>query len=199
MKICILTPRFPFPENGGDVLRINNIARYLKKKGHVLILVSYFAGDSNIETMSERLYDKIYRIKHSKFTALGYSLWAFFLGKPIQIGYYFSLNYLFNFKNIIKKEKPDLYISHLLRMVPYLNLCHLRAKSIVEMTDALSKTYGISNTIKGFSIKKIIYGIEMKRIVEYEKKAIASYKKCVLVSEADKKYLDDYIAEKTNL
>jgi fucose 4-O-acetylase-like acetyltransferase len=24
MKICILTPRFPFPENGGDVLRINN-------------------------------------------------------------------------------------------------------------------------------------------------------------------------------
>jgi hypothetical protein len=32
MKICILTPRFPFPENGGDVLRINNIARYLKSR-----------------------------------------------------------------------------------------------------------------------------------------------------------------------
>ena len=25
-KICILTPRFPVPENGGDVLRINNLA-----------------------------------------------------------------------------------------------------------------------------------------------------------------------------
>ena len=25
MVICILTPRFPFPENGGDVLRINNV------------------------------------------------------------------------------------------------------------------------------------------------------------------------------
>jgi len=98
MKICILTPRFPFPENGGDVLRINNIARYLKSKGHTLILVSYIDSKTNESNLPEQLYNKIYPVKWSRFAALGYSLWAFILGKPIQTGYYFSLDYLFKFK-----------------------------------------------------------------------------------------------------
>ena len=38
MFLCILTPRFLFPENGGDVLHINNIARYFKSKGYTLVL-----------------------------------------------------------------------------------------------------------------------------------------------------------------
>jgi hypothetical protein len=191
MKICVLTPRFPFPEIGGDVLRINNICRYLKSRGHTLILVSYCSQDDidNRHIISERLYDKIYYVKRSGFVSLGYSMLAFVYGKPIQIGYYFSLAYLSEFKKIIKKENPDLYIAHLLRMVPYLNLCHLQDKSIVEMSDALSKTYSLSSALKGFSLKKFIYKIEKNRITKYEKETIACYKKCILVSEADKNYL----------
>jgi hypothetical protein len=120
------------------------------------------------------------------------SLWALLFNKPIQIGYYFSFAYLAKFKKIVKKEKPDLYISHLLRMVPYLNLCHLQDKSIVEMTDALSKTYSIAGGVQGFLLKKFIYRIEKKRIAFYERMAIAKYKKCVLVSQADKDYLESY-------
>ena len=65
MKICILTPRFPMPENGGDVLRINNIARYFKSQGHELLLVSFY--DTPID-MNEamRLYDKIYTVRRNK-------------------------------------------------------------------------------------------------------------------------------------
>ena len=28
MKICLLAPRFPFPQFGGDVLRLNEISKY---------------------------------------------------------------------------------------------------------------------------------------------------------------------------
>jgi len=160
MKICILTPRFPFPKNGGDVLRINNIARYLKSKGHTLILVSYSGGG---ECDAERIYDKIYPIRRSGLAALGYSMWAFLLGKPIQIGYYFSLAFLSVFKKIVRDEKPDLYIAHLVRMVPYLNICHLQDKAIVEMTDALSKTYTLSNAVTRFSFKKLVCHREKAR------------------------------------
>ncbi len=45
MKNCILTPRFSFPENGGDVLRINAIARYLKTKNYELVLISFCNGE----------------------------------------------------------------------------------------------------------------------------------------------------------
>ena len=66
-------------------------------------------------------------------------------------------------------------------------------KSIIEMTDALSKTYHLSNKSKKISIKKLIYKIEKKRVVKYEMRLIKIYKKCVLVSEADRKYLDNLV------
>jgi hypothetical protein len=194
VKICILTPRFPFPENGGDVLRINNIARYLKNRGHSLVLVSYCTREDidNRKNSTERLYDTIYYVKRNNFVSLGMSLWALLFNKPIQIGYYFSFAYLAEFRKVIKKERPDLYIAHLLRMVPFLNLCHLQDKSIVEMTDALSKTYALSGDASGFSLKKIIYLIEKKRIAAFERKTVAEYKKCILVSQTDKEYLESY-------
>ena len=72
MKICLLTPRFPFPENGGDVLRINNIARYFKSQGHELLLVSFYDGMINMDD-AKGLYDKIYLIKRNKADSMLYS------------------------------------------------------------------------------------------------------------------------------
>jgi hypothetical protein len=194
MKICILTPRFPFPENGGDVLRINNIGRYLKSRGHTLVLVSYFTQKDvdKPNHVSRRLYDTIYYVKWNKFVSLAMSLWALLLNKPIQIGYYFSFSYLIKFKNVIEKEKPDLYISHLLRMVPFLNIFHLQDKSVVEMTDVLSKTYFLSNNTTLISLKKYFYFFEKNRIASYEQKTVARFKKCILVSKADKDYLESH-------
>jgi hypothetical protein len=83
-------------------------------------------------------------------------------------------------------------------MVPYLNLCRLKDKSIVEMTDALSKTYGMSENFGGISLKKIIYKIEKKRIELYERKTAASYKKCILVSNADKEYLEQFFLKENS-
>ena len=70
MKICILTPRFPFPENGGDVLRINNIARYLKSKNHKLILISFSENKCKPVDDYYKIYDKIYIIKRTKIISL---------------------------------------------------------------------------------------------------------------------------------
>jgi len=192
MKICILTPRFPFPENGGDVLRINNVCRYLKDKGHRLILISYFEHN-NIHGKCdsfEPLYDKIYYVKRRKAISYINTVLALFFNKPLQIGYYFSFKFLSVLKKIIKTEQPDLYLSHLLRMAPYLNICHLQKKSIVEMTDMISKMYDLTDKSSGMSLKKIIYKIERKRIKKYELKTLDTYKKCVFVSEADIKFLN---------
>jgi hypothetical protein len=192
MKICILTPRFPFPENGGDVLRINNICRYLKSRGHTVVLLTYFDKTDNegCKVLAENLYDRVYYVKRSNVASFIFSAFAFIFNKPIQVGYYFSFSFLSEFKNIIKKEHPELYIVQLLRMVPYLIICHLQNKSIIEMTDVISKTYNLAGKSSGVSLKKIIYMIEEKRIANYEIRTISKYKKCVLVSEADKKLLD---------
>lgn len=194
MKICILTPRFPFPENGGDVLRINSIARYLKTQKHELVLCSFVTNkytDSEKKAANE-LYDKIYTIRYSKINSFIHMVFSFISNKPLQCGYYSSGKFSKKFRKIIKDEKCDLFISHLLRMTPYLEKNKLEKQSIVEMTDALSKTYELSQKNKGFSIKKIIYVIERKRIKKYEQHVIKKFKKVVLVSRTDIDYLGDY-------
>jgi glycosyltransferase involved in cell wall biosynthesis len=196
MKICILTPRFPFPENGGDVLRINSIARHLKNNGHTVILISLYAGDDICNRYKynycDRLYDKIYYIKFTKLESFINSLIAFFLNRPIQVGYYFNLRYLATLNKIKKYDNPDLYIAQLLRMVPYTNLLHIQDKTIVDMADALSKTYGMIKLSGRASLKKIIYRIEKKRIAAYEQSAITQYKKCVLNALDDKVFLGNH-------
>lgn len=194
MRICILLPRIPFPENGGDVLRINNIARYLRSKNHYLILCTFYNNEISDKDRNniEELYDKIYYIRHSKKLAIINSFISFICGKPMQCGYYFSRKYDSCIKNIVASENIDLYISHLLRMVPYLERNNLQDKSIIEMTDALSKTYNLSSATKVFSLKKFIYFFEKTAIKKYERKVINNYKKIILVSESDIKYLGSY-------
>jgi len=145
MKICILTPRFPFPESGGDVLRINSICRYLKGNGHTVILVTFFdkSNDEKNKVFAENVYDKVYYVRRNNLFSLFYSFLFLLINKPMQIGYYFSFKYLSVFKKVIKIEKPDIYIVQLLRMVWYTNIMRLQNKTIVDMADALSKTYSL--------------------------------------------------------
>jgi glycosyltransferase involved in cell wall biosynthesis len=191
MKICILTPRFPFPENGGDILRINNIAKYLKNNGHTLLLITFFckSRDKNYDLILKQFYDEIFYVRQYKIVCFINSILAVIFNKPIQIGYYFSLSYLLLFHKIIKKEKPDIYITQLLRMVQYTNIFNLQDKTIVDMADALSNMYALSDVAKGIYFKKIIYNIEKKRIAIYEWLTINKYKKCVLNTDADKDFL----------
>jgi len=176
---------------GGDVLRINNIARYLKKKGHELILLSFYDKDIESKYMKEcnDLFDKVYLVKRKRFSSLLGAISFFIRRKPLQCGYYYSSKMKNKFKDIFKQENPDLFISHLLRMTPYLEQFYLENKSIIEMTDALSKTYNLASSSKGISLKKIVYTFEKKLILNYEKKVIKNFPKVILVSDSDKIYL----------
>ena len=192
MKICILTPRFPLPECGGDLLRINNIARYLKSQGHQLVLVSYNEGAPDIEAAKE-LYDKIYTVKRNKIASAIYSALFMLTGRPIQCGYYYSSAFNKLFQKVVKTEIPDLYISHLLRMVPFLENAKLQSKSIVEMTDALSKTYTLTGKAKGSQLKRFMYSLEKHMIGRYELGVIRRYPKVVLVSASDISFLSAHL------
>ncbi len=198
MNICILTPRFPYPQYGGDALRINEVARHLKQQGHRLILVSLSDDVNPPVSQARQLYDKIYFVKRNKVMSLLIGAFNFLLGKPIQCGYYSSGAYRKLLREVVQTEKPDLYLSHLLRMVPYLSELHLEQKSIVEMTDALSKTYILSSKAQGVGLLKYVYQLEQKLIARYEKYVTTHYPKVVLVSQADIDYLKQNIQGDTS-
>lgn len=187
MKICLMTTRYPLPENAGDVVKTNNLARYLRHKGHTVILVSFCEEKPDIVDRS--LYNKIYLVKRNKVVSALNCVKGLVCNEPLQTNYYYSKAYEEKLKNVIAKEKPDLYIAQLLRMVPYLYDLNLVDKSIIEMSDALSKTYALSQTNnEKFSVKRLIYKIEKDRIKKYELQVIHDFKKIVLCSEKDKEY-----------
>lgn len=187
MVVCILAPRYPFPEKGGDVLRINSIGRYFKSKGYKTVLVSFI--EKNQKVIDNDVYDETYTIKRYKFLSLFYSLLFFLSGRCIQCGYYYSPFYNKMLKNVLKKEVPDIIVPHMLRMVPYLEKNKIVENTVIEMTDALSKTYQLAEKTSIFSLKSFIYRFEKKRIKKYEKEIISKYSKISLVSPADIAYL----------
>lgn len=190
MRICVLTPRFPFPETGGDVLRINNIARHLKAEGHELTLVSFYERCPDLKAASG-LYDHIHAIKRSRVESVSYSLLYLLTGRPLQCGYYHSRRFWRLFKSVMETEKPERYIAHLLRMTPYLEKAKVEKMSTVEMTDALSRNYQLASKTNGISLKRSIYAIEKPLIKRYEKAVLGRFPKVVVVSRADKHYLEN--------
>lgn len=200
MNICILTPRFPYPQYGGDALRINEIARHLKRQGHTLTLVSLSDDANPPVNQAKALYDKVYFVKRNKLMSLIVGAFNFLLGKPIQCGYYASGAYRKLFRKVVETERPDLYVSHLLRMVPYLSELHLEKRSVIEMTDALSKTYLLSSKAKGVGLLKYVYLLEQRLIARYELEVTRRFPKLVLVSQSDIDYLREKLpGESTSL
>ena len=111
------------------------------------------------------------------------------LGKPIQCGYYYSPAFRRKFREVIGAERPGLFVAHLLRMVPYLEQAGVQASSIVEMTDALSKTYSMSAGAKGGLLKRLVYEVEKRLIGRFECHVVRSFPKVVLVSQSDIDFL----------
>lgn len=191
MNICILTPRFPYPQYGGDALRINEVAKHLKSQGHKLILVSMSDDVHPPVVQAKQLYDKVYFVKRNKVMSLLIGVFNFLLGKPIQCGYYSSGAYRKLLREVVQTEKPDLYVSHLLRMAPYLCQLHLEDRSIIEMTDVLSKAYLLSVKAKRVGLLKYVYLLEQRLIAKYELFVTSRFPKVVLVSQSDIDYLRD--------
>lgn len=191
-KVCVLTSRFPYPENGGDVVLINDIMQYFKDIGYEVILLSYYEKwQQSFVSKTYKNIDKIFPIKRNKFVSFFYSLLFFLLKKPIQCGYYFSKKMQKQLQLINEKYSPDIYVCHLLRMLPQFEAVGISNNVVVQMSDILSNMYELSKLTDYSLIKKIIYQLERPPIKRYEDYVFSKYKKIVLVSKKDSKVFEN--------
>jgi glycosyltransferase involved in cell wall biosynthesis len=84
-------------------------------------------------------------------------------------------------------------------MMPYLDSLHLHDRSIIEMTDALSKTYSLSSSSKGNWLLRSVYRLEKHLIRRAEQYSMMYFPVNVLVSEADAEYLRTISAHNASL
>ena len=182
-KILVVTTKFPFPLFSGDKLRIYNIFKYLSKKNKVDLI--YTEPKENFKKKI-RFIDKAIFIKTRRIEKYFNILFFFMMGKPLQVGYFFSSEMRAKINEI--KKDYDAIIFHLIRSGEFLPKNYEGIK-ILEMTDLISKNYSqLYKKLNFINPLKYLYLIEQVLLEKYEKKIAESFDRIVLVSKRDSKY-----------
>ena len=182
-KILVVTTKFPFPLFSGDKLRIYNIFKYLSKKNKVDLI---YTGPKENFKKKIKFIDKTIFIKTRRIEKYFNIPFFFIMGKPLQVGYFFSSEMRAKINEI--KKDYDAIIFHLIRSGEFLPKNYEGTK-ILEMTDLISKNYSqLYKKLNFINPLKYLYLIEQVLLEKYEKKIAESFDRIVLVSKRDGKY-----------
>lgn len=119
-KLLIITPRFPYPLEKGDKLRIYYQLRELAAT-YTICLVALTE-----EEVAPKDYDEIkkycsdiYIFERSKWTIFKNLLLSFFKKRPLQVSYFYDKKIHRQILTIIKNEQPDHIYCQLIRTAAY--------------------------------------------------------------------------------
>ena len=189
-RILMVSFRCPWPaEKGGYVLRFLNIARILSKNYKIdLLTLVKNQEEKYLDNLRER-FDKVICFRHPKIYEYFGALKAIFSSKPLQVGYYCSPK----MKDWIKRNygNYDLVFCSTVRTSDYVR--DLDVKKCIDFIDAISLNYHQA-VKKAKGLWKIIYSVENKRLLDYERKIAEDFDLSFITAQKDK----DFILEKDN-
>ncbi len=194
-KILILSSRVPYPQVGGDRIRIYNTAKILSKNYEIDLLC---LNEGTIESgYLERLREVFNEVTCFSYHPLKFKWNAFkglFLKKPLQVSYYY-------FKEIQRwiDEKYgdyDLIFCNHIRTAEYMK--NIACAKIVDLHDAISMSYARARlNAKGWW--KAVYLVENRKLLPYEIKTTDEFDKSFIVSDVDRHYLVKNGAEREKI
>jgi len=184
VKILVLSPRFPYPLEKGDKLRIFHQLKLLHER-HEVCLVCLTSDDVEsihqaiIEDITSRCYIiKIGRSKR-KFSAFK----ALLTGDPLQTAYYYSAKAKKQIDSIVSDFQPDHIYCQLVRMAPYVK--GMKQHKTLDYMDA----FGVGmerRALVSSGMERWLFRIEAKRLKEYENAVYTSFDNHTIISEQDK-------------
>ncbi len=187
MKIFVLLPRFPYPLEKGDKLRAYNQLKYLSKKHeiHLCALSDIPIKPDHIEVV-ESFCKSVHIVRLTKVTILFNLLWAFFSGKPLQVGYFYSRKGNKKVHRLIADIKPDHIYCQLIRVAEYVK--DIDIPKTLDYQDVFSK--GVERRIQNSAFyKKPVLKLEYKRLLRYEAAAFSWFNNKTIISKPDRDFI----------
>jgi polysaccharide biosynthesis protein PslH len=184
MKIFVLLSRVPYPLDKGDKLRAFHQIKELSKK-HKIILCAL--SDEQIHEDAAQILKKY--CEHVELIKLDYYripynvIKAFFLGKPLQVGFFYNEEIKKKIDFLIHLHKPDHIYCQLLRMAEYVE-SHTIPKTLDYM-DAFSKGAERRMGSAGILLKPIL-AIESQRLKKYEAEVFDRFENRTIISIQDR-------------
>ena len=188
MKILVILSRIPWPLEKGDKLRAYHQIRCLSKK-HEIIL--FALNDTNIDEVAakEQLLPYCSTIRFfnlRKITILWNITKAFFRGKPLQVGYFYSCNAKKALQQLIAETQPDRVFCQLVRTAEYGK--GLEIPKTIDYQDTLSQGI-LRREQKASYLFKPIFRLEYKRLQQYENEMFDRFDHKTIISKPDRDLL----------
>lgn len=186
-KLLVLTPRFPYPVIGGDKLRIYHLCRVLSRH-YSLTLLSLCESDEEMHAAlpDDGVFDRVERVLLSRRRSYINTLLALPTRTPLQVAYYRSRAFAAAVSRLLPSH--DGAFVHLVRCAEYVRRSD--KPRILEMTDAISLNYSrVKQLKKARGLKSHVFGIEARRLLDYERTIVDDFDLSVLVSRTDRDYL----------
>jgi len=184
-NILVLTPRYPYPIEAGDTLRIYNLCRELSSE-HSLTLLSLCNSREAFQRQHDGVFDRVERVYHPRWKAWYQSFKAFLKGEPLQLGYFRSETFASRTDDLLGEH--DLVLAHFTRTGQYIK-GRSDVPTVLEMTDAFSLNYKRVASLNRWSLKELLYRIEAPRAYRYERSTVYDFDLVSLVSDVDRRFL----------
>lgn len=185
-NLVSVSARVPFPLNsGGRIATYNSLLSLSKKYNIKLYIITDEVVDEKSISHLKMKFHSVTVYQKSKLSSFIDSLWFLFLGKPMQLGYFFSNN----LKKQIEKEnnlERDYFMGFVLRTAKYGE--KFKTKKFIYSIDSMYLNY--KNSVKNTKniIWKSIYLIESLLLKKYELSVVKNFDKISYVNPNEANY-----------
>jgi len=183
MKILYISHKIPYPLSDGGKLRVFNHIKHLSNK-HEIISLSFIENKKELKGIEKlRKYCFVETVLLSKGRSIFNSFLGIFSRKPLRVWY--LKNNTFREKARRLGREADLVIVQALRMSQY---SFNSDKTILDIVDTPSLQIKRALRQESF-LWKLIWKLELPRIICYERKITRKFRNLLFASEPDRKTL----------
>jgi len=184
MRIFVLLPRVPYPTEKGDKLRAFHQIKQLSRQ-HEIILCSL--NDSVLHKDALHVLKKYVKAVHvislNKFSILFNIVKAFFGGRPMQVGYFYSPSAKKQVLKLISAYKPDHIFCQLVRVAEY--VMDVPIPKTIDYQDVFSKGIDRRIALSPFYLRPFLR-MEHRRLQNYERMVFDRFDNKIIISEPDR-------------
>lgn len=188
MDILVIAPRFPWPLEKGDKLRLYQIIRHLADHGrvHLFALTHHAVPNDHLDQVTP--YCASWRLHRIPRTRLLWNLGSGILrGLPASVAWFTDRHALRELERYHEVCKPQVTFGQLARIGEY--LCSLPGAKVIDLMDAFSVISAQRSAASSWPIS-MFFHLESLLLARYERKMRQCTDRQVLISQRDREAVD---------
>jgi len=186
VKICFVTPRFPYPTTKGDKLRVYQAIKHLSRDHQITLVAATDepVGEADVAAVS-RFCHRVEIVPVPRLQSLtSVALRAPFSARPLQTHFYDSATLRERLAAVLADDRFDVIHASLIRILPY--VWDVRdVPVVVDLMDAFSRSIALRKRTAS-PMLRWAYEIEERRVAAYERAACERFPLLFVCAEVDR-------------